>query len=92
MKKRTIILFFGLSMAALACSKKESIEPEPAANCYAATSAEFQKAYDALIADPQNRVKCENALKVAGKFLNCPGASAAEKQEYQELIDSKPCD
>jgi hypothetical protein len=93
MKKRTIILFFGLSIAAFACSKKENIEPEPVAtDCYAQVSLEFEKAYDALVADPENRAKCQNVVKIAGKFLNCPGATAAQKKEYQEFIDSKPCD
>jgi hypothetical protein len=93
MKKRTIILFFSMSIAALACSKKESVEPEPVGvDCFSQVSLEFQKVSDAFVADPQSKAKCQNVVKVAGKFLNCPDVTTAQKKEYQAFIDSKPCD
>jgi hypothetical protein len=88
MKKRIIYLSLGFVMTIFACSKTESVTP--AADC-TASSSNYEKLFNAWLADPTNKTKCQATINAIAPLLNCPGITAAAKKEYQDLINSNPC-
>lgn len=80
----TILLFFSLS-----CKKAASVDP---AACSGTLSTDFSAAFTAFSADPTNKTKCQNAINILGRLVDCPFVSATDKTSYQEFLKEKPCD
>ena len=84
MKK--LLLSITIAATMLACSKsKEVITPTPL-SCYDKTTKEYLAAYEIFANDPTNITKCKAVVNAARKVLDCPGASAAERKQFEEAV------
>lgn len=87
---KTTIKVIAIAIMALNISCKKNT-PASAASCTDGATKEYDLAIKAWTADITNKTKCEAVLSISQKFLNCPGVTTIDKKQYQELLDSKPC-
>lgn len=89
MKKQIAYLIIVFVVSTLSC--KKTVDPTSNANCSADAIAEYSVAIKAWTADVNNKTRCQAVITIAQKVLNCPGATTAQRKQFQDYIDSKPC-
>ncbi|MDH4090211.1 MAG: hypothetical protein OEV74_03785 [Cyclobacteriaceae bacterium] len=84
---RALSVFCFIATLAIGCS---SDSPATPASCNNDVSA-FETALTAYTGDPTNTDKCLAVIAAAQKVLDCPGVTAAQRSEFQGLLDATDC-
>jgi hypothetical protein len=89
MKKLTIIILF-LTTVSVSCNKS-GVGPASAANCDKETAV-YTKAFDAWVADPTSKPKCEVFRKSLDDLVNkCTVLTPALRKQYQDDLKDFTC-